>query len=211
MPLLLFVHGGYWQELGAADSLFAAAACIERGVAFAALEYSLAPAATLGGIVAECRQALGWLMAHAAELGLARERFVLAGSSAGAHLCATMATAPAPGGIVPRAAVLISGIYWLEPLIGTSIDAALRLDPAAARRASPGLQSATASPPALVCWGAVETSAFKAQSRAYAALLRSAGTPCAEFEVPGRNHFDIVFDLADPTSDLGRRTFAWFD
>ena len=66
VPLLLFVHGGYWQELSAADSLFAAPACIRRGSAFAALDYTLAPAATLEGIVAECRQALAWLGTPAA-------------------------------------------------------------------------------------------------------------------------------------------------
>jgi len=43
VALLVFIHGGYWQELSKASSLFAAAGCIEAGVAFAAIDYTLAP------------------------------------------------------------------------------------------------------------------------------------------------------------------------
>ena len=38
--LLVFIHGGYWQELSAQESLFAAANCVERGLAFAAIDYT---------------------------------------------------------------------------------------------------------------------------------------------------------------------------
>ena len=31
LPVLAFVHGGYWQELSAAESLFPATACLARG------------------------------------------------------------------------------------------------------------------------------------------------------------------------------------
>ena len=215
--LLLFVHGGYWQELSAADSLFAAAACIERGFAFAALDYTLAPAATLENIIDESRQALTWIGTHAAALGIDRERIVIAGSSAGAHLSAMMAlpqadigpATPAGARITPRAAVLVSGIYWLEPLIGTSIDEALRLSRETAHAASPALHPLVGFPPALVCWGEIETSAFKQQSRHFAARLREAGTPCELLEVPQRNHFDVILGLADETTALGRGTLGF--
>jgi len=210
-PLLLYVHGGYWQELSAADSLFAAAACARRGIAFAALEYTLAPAATIDDIVAEGVQGLRWLAAHAGALGVAAQRVVIAGSSAGAHLCAAMALAACGSGgslVRPRAAVLLSGVYWIEPLIGTSIDGALALSPEAARRASPGLAPLAGFPPALAAWGSNETAAFKAQSRHFAAALRQAGTACSELEVAGRNHFDVVFDLLDPDTPLGQGVLA---
>jgi arylformamidase len=216
VALLLFVHGGYWQELSAADSLFAATACIEHGVGYAALDYTLAPAARLDTIVGECLQAMRWLAFEAEALGIDRNRVVIAGSSAGAHLCATMALgardARAAGSsvVVPRAAVLVSGVFWLEPLVGTSIDAALRLDAKAARRASPGLAVLAGLPETIVAWGAIETAAFKAQGAAFAARLREAGVPGSEFEVPGRNHFDVVLDIAEPASALGREIFDLF-
>ncbi|MBL8340877.1 MAG: alpha/beta hydrolase fold domain-containing protein [Rubrivivax sp.] len=210
-PVMLFVHGGYWQELAAADSLFAATACVELGIGFAALDYTLAPAASLDTIIGECLEALNWLSTHAAALGIARERVAIAGSSAGAHLCAAMvlgareARAAGRAVVMPRGAVLVSGVYWLEPLIGTSIDAALRLDTAAARRASPGLAALAGLPEVHVAWGEVETEAFKAQSHAFVRRLHEAGVRCSASEVPGRNHFDVVLDLAAPDSVLGRR------
>jgi arylformamidase len=199
--LLVFIHGGYWQELSAADSLFAAAACLERGHAFAALDYTLAPRASVADIVAECRLALGWLHAHAETLGLDRARLVVAGSSAGAHLAAMVSGADAPWR--PRAALLVSGVYWLEPLVGTSINDALGLDAEAAARVSPGRLPLAGFADASVCWGAVETDAFKAQSRCFGRALRAAGARCDEFEVPGRNHFDVILDLADEGTALG--------
>ncbi|MFN0185196.1 MAG: alpha/beta hydrolase [Aquabacterium sp.] len=200
--LLVFIHGGYWQELDAERSLFAAAACIGRGMAFAAIDYTLAPQARVGDIVAECRQALGLLFAQAASLGIDARRVVVAGSSAGGHLAAMCAlreaTAAYPPGCRPAAAVLVSGVFWLEPLVGTGINDALGMDAAEARAASPGPRPLAGAAPALVCWGEHETAAFKDQSRAYAAALQDAGVAVRTLEVAGRNHFDIILDLAEP-------------
>ncbi len=206
-PLLVFIHGGYWQELSKNESSFAAVDALRQGLAFAALDYTLAPAATVADMVAECRQALHWLHAHAEALGFDAARIVLAGSSAGAHLAA-MCALRTPGAPQVKAAVLVSGIYEVEPLLGTSINAALGLDEAAARAVSPALADLRGFPPAVVCWGAVETGEFKRQGRGFAAALQNAGTACAMFEVPGRNHFDIVLDLVDPATELGAATLA---
>ena len=104
-----------------------------------------------------------------------------------------------------KAAVLVSGVYDLVPLIGTSIDEALRLDASTAARNSPLSLPLTGFPPSLVCWGEIETDAFKQQSRAFARALRAAGARCADFEIPGRNHFDVILDLAEHDTLLGRR------
>lgn len=215
--VLLFVHGGYWQELSAEASLFAAAACIERGWAFAAVDYTLAPAASVAAIVEECRRAFACLVQRAPALGLDARRIVVAGSSAGAHLAAMIALAPAPsdGGpgaaVRPCAAVLVSGVYWLQPLVGTSINAALGLDASAAQSVSPGAAALAGFPPALVAWGAIETEAFKQQSRLFAERLHAAGVRCETLEVAQRNHFDVILDLVVAESELGRRTGRLLD
>ena len=200
-PLHVFFHGGYWQELSVADSLFAAPGFADRGIAFAAVGYELAPAATLDGIVSACREALAQLLRPP---GVAPARITVSGSSAGAHLAALMALAPWPGERPPiDAAVLVSGIYELEPLIGTSINDALGLDRAAARRASPLLIAPPAKPVTLVCVGEHETAEFKRQSADYAAVLRSHDVPVEEREIAGRNHFDVILELATPGTPLG--------
>ncbi|HSH98954.1 MAG TPA: alpha/beta hydrolase [Reyranella sp.] len=192
-PLLVFFHGGYWQELSKQESAFAAPGCLALGIAYAAVDYTLAPAAALSEIVAECRAAMASLVRF--------RRRVVAGSSAGAHLAA-MAASGANG------AVLISGIYDLEPLIGTSIDTALGLDASQARANSPLYRPLRDFPPSLVGWGDNETDQFKRQSRVFVQALRSAGGTADALECAGRNHFDVILDLADPDTELGRRTLA---
>jgi arylformamidase len=201
-PVLVFFHGGYWQELSKRESAFAAPHCLAEGIAFAAVDYTLAPEATLDEIVVECRAALAWLVRHGAAAGIDPARLVVAGSSAGAHLAAMVALA---AGDTVRGAVLVSGVYDLAPLIGTSIDKALHLDSATAARNSPLHLPLKGFPRGLVCWGEIETGAFKQQSRAFAAALRAAGGQCEDFEIAGRNHFDVILDLADPAAELGRR------
>jgi len=215
-PLLMFIHGGYWQELSRASSLFAAPDCTGAGAAFAAIDYTLAPQASVHDIVLECRRALRWLHRHARELGFDPQRIVVAGSSAGAHLAAMCClrgwkdTADLPNG-VPAAAVLVSGIYDLQPLVGTSINEALALDCADARAVSPQLLPLEGFPPSVVCWGEIETSEFKRQGREFAKTLEEAGAlqqPC--IEAPGRNHFDVILDLLRPGTRLGDATWALF-
>ena len=62
----------------------------------------------------------------------------------------------------------------------------------------------------MVAWGEIETAEFKRQSRAFAARLASDAIPCSSLEVPGRNHFDVVLELADPASPLFAAARALF-
>ena len=62
----------------------------------------------------------------------------------------------------------------------------------------------------MVAWGEIETSEFKRQSRAFAARLAAAGTSCTTREIPGRNHFDVILDLGEPTSPLFAAARALF-
>ena len=213
-PLLVFIHGGYWQELSKDDSSFAAPDCVRQGIAFAALDYTLAPAATVQHMVDECTQALTWLQAHAGAWGFDPQRMAVAGSSAGAHLAAMAAMSANPAAAragnrcCVRAAVLVSGIYELEPLVGTSINGALALTAHTAQAVSPALQPLAGFPPSIVCWGAVETAEFKRQGQDFSTRLRAAGCRCDMFEVPARNHFDVIFDLVDPATVLGAATLT---
>jgi arylformamidase len=196
--LLVFIHGGYWQELSKDESAFLAPAWHDAGFAHATVGYTLAPAATVPQIVEQCCSAIQWLYQRADDLGVDPNGIVVAGSSAGGYLaaaCAARGTTPLRG-IVP-----ISGIFDVAPLMGTSINDALRLDEATAR-ALDLLDASVRYPPAVVAWGEVETAAFKAQSRAFADLVGRSGTRSSALEVPGRNHFDVVHELGDRQSRL---------
>ncbi|MEC5409645.1 alpha/beta hydrolase [Paraburkholderia sp. MPAMCS5] len=202
VSLLVFFHGGYWQELSADESCFPADSLLSRGCAYAAVNYTLAPHATLPAIVAQCVKALMCL----ARLR-PRARIVIAGSSAGAHLAAMlMCTDWKAHGLNDSpfsGAILISGIYDLRPLVTTYINEPLKLDRESAAAMSPQCLALRVRIPTVVCWGEHETGAFKQQSRDYAALIAQAGGDVSHYEVANRNHFDILFDLANPASRLG--------
>jgi len=205
-PLLVYFHGGYWQELSKHESRFAAVHCVDRGWAFAAVDYTLAPDADLDEIVRECRQAVRAVGESGSSLGIDPRRIVVAGSSAGAHLAAMTASGPSSASHRIIGAVLVSGIFELEPLIGTSIDDALGLDADMASRNSPMALNVAEFPTALLAYGEHETGEFKAQTEQFADRLVAAGVRATTLEVPDRNHFDVILDLAAPDTLLGEAT-----
>ena len=204
VPMLVFIHGGYWQALSKTDAFFPAPDALSRGIAYAAVDYTLAPDAPLEQIIGECRRAIEYLIEKAGDLNIDPARIILSGSSAGAHLAA-MCCLSLPVPKRPAGAVLISGIFELEPLVGTYVNDPLGLDAEAAHRNSPALADLAGFPPALIAWGGIETDEFKRQSRYFAGLLRAAGGEAECLEMETRNHFDIVEDLANDSA-LGRKT-----
>jgi arylformamidase len=211
-----FLHGGYWRALDKRDFSFVAAPFVARGHAVAVVNYDLCPAVSIATIVAECRRAVAWLVregpAHGADTG----RLIVGGHSAGGHLVAMLYTTDwASEGLArdPVAAgVSLSGVHDLAPMVHFSFNADFRLDAAEAARLSPTSLTPRSLAPLLVAVGADETSEFVRQTRilwdAWPAN-RPAGAR-APLIIPGRHHFSVVADYADPASELTRTTLALF-
>lgn len=207
--LLVFVHGGYWQELSEVDSSFAALDLVSAGGAFAALGYGLAPRHRLDEIVTMVRRGVLWLHRHADGLGVDPARVFLSGSSAGAHLvamCLLEGWLPAPlrPGDVVRGATLLSGIYELEPLRRTYVGDAIGLSIGEAARNSPVRHVRHGLPPLIVARGSNETAAFADEHQELLTTVALLGSPVVHLVVPARNHFDLPLGLADPRDMLGR-------
>lgn len=199
-PLLAYVHGGYWQEMSRRDFSFPALGLVPAGGAYAALGYGLAPEYTLDEIVASVRCGLRWLVDHARELGVDPGRVHVAGSSAGAHLVAmSLLDEDNPF----TSATLASGVYDLDPIRHTYVNAALLLSATDAARNSPVRHLPARVPPLLLVRGAHETDAFAHQQTEFARAAASRGE-VEELVVADRNHFDLTFDLTDPTRPLGQ-------
>jgi arylformamidase len=204
-PLLVFVHGGYWQELTEADSSFAAVDAVAHGVSFAAMGYGLAPTFRLDEITAMVRRGVRWLYDNAAVLGIDARRIVLVGHSAGAQLAAMCLDIPV------RSAMLLSGLYELEPLLRTSVGPAIRLTADEAVRNSPTRVLRAGMPPLVAAHGADETAGFAQQQEMLATAAKAADVPLEEFVVAGRHHFDLPLGLADPADPVGQRVLAALD
>ena len=190
-PVHVFIHGGYWQELSHKESAVMAQGLTGRGIALAVVNYTLAPDATIAEMVGECRMALQWLRAHASDHGLDGARITASGHSAGAHLLA-MVLVSEPQACSIDAALLISGIYDLEPIRLTYVNDPLGLDPETARTLSPLFHDRVPSCPLRVVVAENETAEFKRQSQAYADRLRTAGAKASDEIYDGLNHFDII-------------------
>jgi arylformamidase len=204
-PLAVFVHGGNWQQLSKRESAFPAPGFLAAGVAFAAIDYGLAPGYRLDQIVTMVCDAVGGLHANAAGFGVDPDRIYLSGSSAGAHLAAM--TLVRDGGRHVAGVTLLSGIYDLEPVRHSYVNDALGLDIDAALRNSPVYQLPRRLPPVIIARGGAETGEYIRQHDTMAALLRQR-TSVTEIICPERNHFDLAYDLADPRTALGQAVLA---
>lgn len=91
-PLLLFFHGGGWVvcSIETHDALCRDLAR-ESGAAVLSLEYRLAPETPFPGPLDDCYDALAWVQANAAKLGIDAGRLAVAGDSAGGNLATSVA------------------------------------------------------------------------------------------------------------------------
>ncbi|ADI03332.1 hypothetical protein SBI_00211 [Streptomyces bingchenggensis BCW-1] len=206
--LEVFVHGGYWQDVTKEQSAFAAPDFVAEGIAFAALDYGLAPAYSLDEIVTMVCEAVAWLHANAPRFGIDPQRIHLSGSSAGAHLVAMALIRDDAQRIA--GATLLSGIYDLEPLRHTYVNGALGLDADAALRNSPIHHLPERLPPIVIARGGGETGEFIRQHDTMAALLRRRNA-VTELVCPTRNHFDLPYDLGNQHTALGKAVLTRID
>ena len=89
-PLLVWIHGGAWENGN--KSAMPMAPFVERGFAVASLDFSPASKARFPGQVHEIKAAIRFLRAQAKRYGYAAERIGVAGASSGAHLAAMVGT-----------------------------------------------------------------------------------------------------------------------
>ncbi len=208
-PLLVFIHGGYWQSLDKSDFSYLAQTFVERGVAFAALNYDLAPEVSLGDMVTQIGTAMAWIHGNATRNRVDRERLYLAGHSSGGHLTAMAlsmdwgAKHDLPQDVI-KGGVSVSGIYDLEPIMLSYQQPVLKLDAKQVESLSPIRNLPSEAPPLLCAVGAEEMPEFLVQQSEFVAAWGAAGNPVRAIELPGANHFTAVDCLSDPDHPLGK-------
>jgi arylformamidase len=203
-PIVVFIHGGYWQALDGSFFSHLAGGLNAHGISVAIPSYDLCPEVTVEDIVGQMRMATRALARPGRSL-------VISGHSAGGHLAACMLATdwPAFDAALPKevvvAAYTISGLFDLEPLVGTSINKALRLDAANARAVSPLFWRAPERGSLDAVVGANESAEYFRQSRSIVDRWGADGIATRFGTISDTNHFTAIAPLADPQSPIVAR------
>ena len=203
-PIVVFIHGGYWQALDISFFSHLAAGPNGHGLSVAIPGYELCPAVTVDQIIQQMRRAMR-------ALARLQRPLIVSGHSAGGHLAACMLATdwPAVDASLPDnlviAAYAISGLFDLGPLVETSINGALRLDQTAARAVSPLFWDAPTRGTIDAVVGERESAEYFRQSQAIVERWGNAGLPTRFGLIPDANHFTAIAPLADPASAMVAR------
>jgi len=210
-PVFVYIHGGYWRALDKRDHAFVAPPLADAGAMVVNLNYALCPAVSIEHIVLQLVKALAWVWRHASVHGGDPKRIVVAGHSAGGHLatmllaCDWQAVASDLPADLVKSAVSISGLYELEPLRHAPFLAAdIGLTAASALRLSPAAMPAPSRGSLVTVVGGAESEEFHRQAALIAKAWGSRVVIASEIEA-GRNHMDVLHQLADPRSTTNRQ------
>ncbi|XP_066473521.1 kynurenine formamidase [Tiliqua scincoides] len=198
-PLVLYIHGGYWQFLSKDVSGFAAQPLVTHGIALAAVGYDVAPKGQLELMVRQVRRSVVFAVQQYTGIS----GVYLLGHSAGAHLAAmVLSTDWTEFGVVPniKGAFLVSGVYDLEPITHTYVNDVLNMSREVAQwnsplRCVPKLEGKRACQ-ILIAVAQHDSPEFHRQSQEYFEALRAAGWSASLLDVADTDHFNVIEKLS---------------
>ena len=201
-PVVVFIHGGYWQHGDRKNYSFIARELNANGITVAIPSYTLCPAVSVMEIGDEMQRCLAVLWEHT------RKRPTVVGHAAGGHLAAEMMARDWTGfpGVpddLVRTAYAISGVFDLASVVGTSLNKALSLTAGTARAASPLFRPPSPKGRRLVAAvGSEESEELLNQSRRIATNWSAVGIDATCEVVTGANHFTIIDELITSGSSM---------
>lgn len=203
MPVHMFIHGGYWRMFSKRDYSCIADTVTAAGAIAVIVDYALMPLVRMAAVVDQVRRARDWVVTNIAQHGGDPSRLTVSGHSAGAHLASLLFTRDQPSNHI-RAALLLGGLYELEPLRSSFLQAEIGLTDAEVAAFTPMTQEHDPATSVTMLVGADETAPFHDLADRFTERLRSQGLTVSRSDLAGRNHMDSVRDLAIASSDTGR-------
>jgi acetyl esterase/lipase len=213
LPLLIHIHGGAFKAGSKADGVPVAYA--HQGYAIASLNYRLSQHAKFPAQIEDCKAAVRWLRAHAAEYRLDPNRFAAWGASAGGYLATLLGTTGETrtfdvGANLDQSSRVQAVVDYFGPTDFLQMDAhrpphGMPHDPAGspeseliggalqenrekAARANPITYVTKDTPPFLICHGDADLLVPHHQSELLEAALEKAGVPVTLYTVKGAGH-----------------------
>ncbi|MYB33931.1 MAG: alpha/beta hydrolase, partial [Gammaproteobacteria bacterium] len=83
MPVMVYLHGGYWQRGDRAFYSFLAEPFNESGINVAIVGYPFSPSVSMWDIINSIKAAILWLWRNTREMGMDPDQVILVGHSAG--------------------------------------------------------------------------------------------------------------------------------
>ena len=207
VPVIVWVHGGGWA--GGSKARTPASRMVQSGFAVAAINYRLSQHAVFPAQIHDCKAAIRWLRAHAAEYRLDTRHIGVWGSSAGGHLVALMGTSNGVAdlegtlGNPEQSSDVQAVVDWFGPTdfltVGPKETRTNLLGgdplqiPEQAKRASPIHYVSKDDPPFLVMHGDADKTVPIAQSETFTEALQDAGVDATFIKVVGGGHGGQLF------------------
>jgi acetyl esterase/lipase len=213
-PLVVAIHGGAFR-MGSKENE-PAGAFVARGFAVAAINYRLSQHAVFPAQIEDCKAAVRWLRANAAQYGYDPDRVASYGASAGGHLAAMLGTAGDVAtfdvGANPGASSRVQAVVdFYGPTDFLQMDAhrpsekamvhdtkdspesqlvggPIRDNPEKVARANPATYATPDDPPFLIVHGDADLLVPHHQSQLLEAALRRAGVRVRLVTIPGGPH-----------------------
>lgn len=228
---LVFIHGGAWAGGSKSDYAYYGQLFAQKGYVVASINYRLAGEAPYPAAVEDCKCAVRWMRAKAAELGVDPQRIAVVGGSAGGHLSMMVGySSDVPvlegtgghEGVSSRVQCVVN-LYGpcdlttdfvrnneyanrvVRNFLGKTIDE----DLAVYQQASPITYLDAQDPPTLILHGTIDDVVPIDQGDELAVKLKELNVPYLYDRLPGWPH---AMDIAQPVNDrcvwLMERFFA---
>lgn len=200
-PVLIYIHGGYWQFLSKEESGFLAPPLVSKQIAVVAVDYDTAPKGDLDLMVNQVRRSVVFIVQQYSHIS----GIYLCGHSAGAHLVGMiLSTDWTEYEVTPdiKGAFLVSGVYDLLPIVKTYINGPLKMKDEDAVRNSPiqlvdKVKHWSEKCEIIIAVGEHDPPEFHRQSKEYFEALKNAGLSICYEDVPGTDHFNIIEKLSE--------------
>ena len=210
-PVMIFVHGGAWRAGEAWMCAHLAEPFVASGVNVAILDFVdvVAAGGNLTSMVEQVRAGIAWIVKNAERLGFDTARVYVSGHSSGAHLasCALITDWSEDYGLaddVVKGAVLISGMYDLEPVRRSARSDYVRFDDDIVDRLSAVRHLDKIRCPLILAYGGEESPEFQRQTQHFDEVLRANGKNAVAVKCDYVNHFEMLETLHNPYSPVGR-------
>lgn len=203
LPIVIFVHGGSWQEGNAADYGFVGRAFAANGFVTFVVGYRKHPQHPYPAFVQDVASSVKWVNTHAAQFGGDAEKIFLVGHSAGAY---DIALAVLDQRYFEEAGIADKHIKGIATLAGPfdflPLDSKITLKVFGKigdlEKTQPINFVRKDAPPFLILHGTADTTVYPKNAKSLYKHLIDVGASAKLTEYQGVSHVGILLDIAKP-------------